>query len=99
MGNVSELIECASVPFVILNPGKAVECVRDVSQIDIFPTLLDVMGIGIYVPDSGKLNAWRGFGRSLFVDDKNPLEEEKLRALSDTIVRSRWFWERSNGYK
>lgn len=47
------------IPLMILNSGIGMSSNKQIGQIDVFPTLLDVMGV---LDDS----AWPGFGESFF---------------------------------
>lgn len=49
------------IPFIILNSGLGIKTHAPVAQVDLFPTILDIMG----KPDA----RWRGFGTSLL---RNP---------------------------
>lgn len=94
------------IPFIIINsPVKPNDCSKVIGQIDIYPTLLDLMGVGNYV--------WRGLGTSLFNpnhpgiavhhsldavgDTENKEEVDRQRGLyqiSDIILRSNYFHKR-----
>lgn len=89
-------------PLIVVNAPAAMRCTDTVGQIDIYPTLLDLLGLGDY--------HWHGLGRSLLradapraaVDPRlervgaavDSLTEEHMRqawSLSDRIIRSDYF--------
>lgn len=52
------------VPLIVLNSGITLRYDDVIGQVDVFPTLLDVMGVGDYViPQTGE--PYRGLGRSI----------------------------------
>lgn len=89
-------------PLIVVNAPAAMRCTDTVGQIDIYPTLLDLLGLDGY--------HWRGLGRSLLradapraaVDPRlervgaaiDSTTEQHLRqawSLSDRIIRSDYF--------
>lgn len=89
-------------PLIVVNAPAAMRCTDTVGQIDIYPTLLDLLGLDDY--------HWRGLGRSLLradapraaVDPRlervgaavDSTTEEHMRqawSLSDRIIRSDYF--------
>lgn len=89
-------------PLIVVNAPAAMRCTDTVGQIDIYPTLLDLLGLDDY--------HWRGLGRSLLRADApraavdphlervgaavdSPTEEHMRQAwsLSDRIIRSDYF--------
>lgn len=89
-------------PLIVVNAPAAMRCTDTVGQIDIYPTLLDLLGLDDY--------HWRGLGRSLLRADApraavdphlervgaavdSPTEEHLRQAwsLSDRIIRSDYF--------
>lgn len=77
----------------ILNAGSPMEIQRDASMMDIFPTLLDVMGFGI---KDGKA----GLGRSLLSDTQTLPEEMGMSdfnvALSLNPELAKYLWRAEN---
>lgn len=88
------------VPIVILNSGHNVKNEEVVGMVDLYPTLLDVMGANQY--------PWKGVGHSLLRNDvistvtpkyeilgdnKSPLAERQKRSwfVSHYIIASRYF--------
>ena len=72
-------------PIVILNSGCPKELIphpQNMQQIDIYPTLLDLMG--------GNKYGWKGLGHSIFRSDK-PNDEEALFKLSEQLILSDYF--------
>lgn len=66
--SLSDKLNTIFVPLIILNSGTHLKYKETAGQIDIFPTLLDIMGIESYViPMNGK--EYRGLGRSLIGND------------------------------
>lgn len=54
------------VPLIIANAGAHLNYARQIGQVDVFPTLLDVMGVEEYIyPLTGK--PYRGLGKSIFL--------------------------------
>ncbi len=53
------------IPLIIYNAGVKLNYEATIGQVDVFPTVLDVMGVEPYVlPQTGK--EYRGLGRSIF---------------------------------
>jgi phosphoglycerol transferase MdoB-like AlkP superfamily enzyme len=67
------------IAFIAINTGTTMHVDRPIHQADIYPTILDIMGVA---PKD-----WRGVGHSIFV--QNPPDDEQLQfELSDKIIRS-----------
>ena len=81
-----ERLVSPAIPLIILNSGLGLKTHATLGQIDIYPTLLDVMGVEGY--------AWRGLGRSIL---RNPdVFADKLDSLPDPYsYPSRQDWELS----
>lgn len=95
------------VPFIVCNSGHTLQYDTPVGQIDVFPTLLDIMGVGTsyILPSTGR--PYRGLGQSILSDtppvgavsaDGSPAEgttdiESKaaMWQLSDSLIRARFF--------
>jgi phosphoglycerol transferase MdoB-like AlkP superfamily enzyme len=70
------------IAFIAINTGTTMHVDRPIHQADIYPTILDIMGV---VPKD-----WRGVGHSIF--EQNPSDDEQLQfELSDKIIRSDYF--------
>lgn len=73
------------IPMLIINSGvtaHAVEHQRPMYQIDAFPTIIDVAGLG-------KQGSYRGMGRSLFdTADSTWPPIDSLQSISEKIIRS-----------
>ena len=85
--HVSNMLHDDSVPFIIINnPLKDTQWRQDITQIDLFPTILD-----IYNSDYSFLDInYRGLGRSIFsIDNINsyPPSEEDYK-VSEMIIKS-----------
>jgi len=94
------------VPLIVCNTGRNLDYAYPIGQIDVFPTLLDIMHIGSYIlPSTGK--PYRGLGTSILsptppvgaisADGKavegtaNPEAKTAMWLLSDSLIRSRFF--------
>ena len=90
---VSPLLDCNSVPLIIANAGCGLRYERPINQVDLFPILLDVMGVTDYtLPQTGR--NYRGLGHSIFnstpkTDTGAPADS--IRALSELMILSRFF--------
>lgn len=90
------------IAFIVLGAGVTKHLDRPMGQVDVFPTLLDVMGVG------REQYYWRGLGESVLSDSVdaaisrtgrlagNPDKQTELRLrrmfeLSDTLIRSNYF--------
>jgi phosphoglycerol transferase MdoB-like AlkP superfamily enzyme len=70
------------IAFIAINTGTTMHVDRPIHQADIYPTILDIMGVA---PKD-----WRGVGHSIF--EQNPPDDEQLQfELSDKIIRSDYF--------
>lgn len=89
---VSTLLQDHRVPFFVINSGLNPKYTRpsgSFSQEDIFPTILDLMGITSYRPT--KLDAeYRGVGSSILRKPYRPLSDS-LRIAGQTLIKSRFF--------
>lgn len=76
------------IAFIAANSGITLHSTKEVCQVDIFPTVLDIMGLR---------PAWRGVGTSLYDNAHGTPEEGRERcmqraaAVSDSILRSDYF--------
>jgi phosphoglycerol transferase MdoB-like AlkP superfamily enzyme len=76
------VLNCQSIAFIAINTGTTMHVDRPIRQADIYPTILDIMGV--------TSNGWRGVGHSIF--EQNPPDDEQLQfELSDKIIRSDYF--------
>ncbi|MDE6704077.1 MAG: sulfatase-like hydrolase/transferase [Muribaculaceae bacterium] len=90
--------------FIALGSGETLHYDGPMGQIDVFPTILDIMGV------ENSSNQWRGLGKSILSGGPtgaisrlrrisgNPDEEELMRlnrafTISDTLIRSNYFAE------
>lgn len=82
------------IPVIILNSGIDIKSSAPLLQSDVYPTLLDVMGLSEY--------GWRGFGISVFrnpkiISDKtynltdSVTADETLMHLSETMIETGYF--------
>jgi len=91
----SEGNECV---LIVLNSGSGKRVQGPIGQVDVYPTLLDVMGLNSY--------HWKGLGHSVLrfgvqsaafntdeVSGSSPLLKQQQRAwtVSDIIIRANWF--------
>lgn len=93
---ISELLSTGFVPLLIINSGIGMKYEQVIGQADIFPTIMDVMGIEEYVlPQTGR--PYLGLGHSLLREnprtasidaDRNliTLEETKPQAGEERIL-------------
>lgn len=81
------------IVFMVANAGCGLKCSEQIGQIDVYPTLLDVMGADDY--------AWRGLGRSLLRDgwrrDAGELFGGTVWQVSESIIKSDYF-EKNEAY-
>lgn len=94
------------VPLIVCNTDRTLRYETPIGQIDIFPTLLDIMGVDSYtLPSTGR--PYRGLGESILsatppvgaVDTEgcavegtvNPEAKAGMWQLSDSLIRSRFF--------
>lgn len=89
VGEVSEMLEDDYVPVIILNsplqPYKDVQ----MTQIDLFPSILDIMGIKEYYYLGEN---YRGLGKSIFdinIKECRELPEEEAYEVSNMIIRGK----------
>lgn len=77
----------ACVPLMIYSADKITPttCLDTIYQMDIYPTLLNVMHCENYV--------WKGFGINVFDETlkERPISPEKANELSDKLIRSNYF--------
>lgn len=77
---LSPAMVCHTVPLLILNSGVTRTITETANQVDVFPTLLDIMGVD---------SRYRGVGRSLTADSiPRPTPEEAWR-VSELLIRAR----------
>lgn len=70
------------IVFVAANAGTSLH-VGKAEQVDVFPTLLDLMGVE---------SRWRGVGRSMLLPDSlRAVDEERQLTASDSMIRSDFF--------
>lgn len=90
---MSPMLDCNTVPLIITNTGVTQKYDRTIGQIDIFPTILDIMSAEEYIlPQTGK--NYRGLGRSIFsahAADTATIPSDSLRHLSELMILSRFF--------
>lgn len=68
----SKTLNTGYIPFIVLNSGIDLRTDAEIGQIDIFPTILDIMGV---LPNYG----WKGFGTSIL---RNPATAESATTPS-----------------
>ena len=90
------------IAFIVLGAGVTKHLDRPMGQVDVFPTLLDVMGVG------REQYYWRGLGESVLSgsvdaaisrtgrlagspDKQTELRLRRMFELSDTLIRSNYF--------
>lgn len=91
-GYLSPRLECASVPLIIYNAGISVRSPRQITQVDVFPTLLDIMSVPrATTGDPLRLPRYRGMGTSLLAAP--PANDRRAEAwdISSLIIRSRLY--------
>lgn len=75
------------VPLIIYSTSRNSSRTQNdtIYQMDIYPTLLNVMHCENYV--------WKGFGRNVFYETskKRPISPEKANSLSDKLIRNNYF--------
>lgn len=78
-----------SIPLIILNSGLDIKTHLAVGQIDVFPTILDVIGVHNY--------RWRGFGTSILRNPRLTTSDLKTydRISDPYSYPSRYDWELS----
>lgn len=74
---------CGDIVFVAANAGTG-RRIDKANQVDIFPTVLDLLGVE---------SNWRGVGRSMLLPDSLRLavDEARQASVSDSILRSDYF--------
>ncbi len=77
--------EDKEIAMIVLNGSRKLDYVHPVEQIDIYPTLLDLMGANDYL--------WKGLGHSIFRKDSIALfpSEEKRSYVSDLMITKGYF--------
>lgn len=90
---LSDSIDGVYIPILILNSGCGLKNERRVKQIDLFPTILNIMGIDSY--NSPGLNVkYHGMGVSIMNDISEDsllnydISEEKLYGASERLIQS-----------
>ncbi len=86
---LSPALHSYNVPLLILNSGVDYRYSHSIGQVDIFPTLLDVMAVDSYIPQNISYN-YRGMGSSIFRVPYVAVDEEAWD-VSAKIVRGRYF--------
>lgn len=74
--------EEADIVFIAANTGLTESIDSDVSQIDVFPTMVDIMG--------SPTDAWRGVGRSM-LGSRRSKSDARQAGVSDSLLRSDYF--------
>lgn len=75
---------------IVINPKQGALIKGPVGQIDVYPTLLDVMGLNDYT--------WKGLGHSLLRNDINSvaISPDEARGNSDLLPLQRQAWDVNN---
>lgn len=76
-----DLKDCHPIAFIAVNTGKTMLVESKTYQADVYPTILDIMGV--------EPQEWRGVGHSMM--GKARVDEEAQYVLSDKIIRSNYF--------
>ena len=88
---IGERLRTDMIPFLVLNSGINLRFEKDMGQIDIFPTLFDIMNVKEYkVKDKFD---YSGLGTSI-LRGNTPVVGDSLQSVSDvceTIIRTRYF--------
>lgn len=87
---LTDMLNSDCVPLLIINSGTGARIDNTVEQIDIFPTLLDMLGVDRYIPD-GKKFGYRGTGTSLLRDPSRHDDTDTARRMSDIVIRGNFF--------
>lgn len=76
-GSLGGVLESDSVPLILVNAGTLRKPQWGVGQIDLFPTLLDVMGVESYRPELMEM-PYRGLGSSILApgEPRRPVPHE-----------------------
>lgn len=89
---ISRRFWCDCVPLVIVGSGVGGRVSRKASQLDIFPTLLDVMAVEQYaLKPSGR--PYRGMGCSLLRPAHSSVDTSAMHRGADLVFRTRYFGE------
>lgn len=95
---LSPLLSHPTVPLIIYNAGYKLNHPQPINQIDVFPTILDVMGINsMEIKVDGETVPYRGLGRSIFAPAltySTYMSDDWLhhrQEICDKIIRSRYF--------
>lgn len=72
------------IPLIVLNSGAGQRVEDERSQLDVFPTLLDVMGVESYRPVALRGAEYRGIGRSMLLPGA-PAHPERVEAAQRAI--------------
>lgn len=89
-----------NIVFMAVNSGKSERINRTVGQIDVFPTVLDIMGVdnktwrglGISMFDKGNTSAFDAYGnRHGNSSDNIEMHQREAWEISDMIIRSNYF--------
>ena len=73
--------EPADIVFIAANAGRGERIEEEVHQVDVFPTVLDIMGIE---------GGWRGVGRSM-LGPRRGESDARQAGVSDSLLRSDYF--------
>lgn len=73
--------EPADIVFIAANAGRGERIEQEVHQVDVFPTVLDIMGIE---------GGWRGVGRSM-LGPRRGESDARQAGVSDSLLRSDYF--------
>ena len=73
--------EPADIVFIAANAGRGERIEQEVHQVDVFPTVLDIMGVE---------GGWRGVGRSM-LGPRRGESDARQAGVSDSLLRSDYF--------
>ena len=71
----------ADIVFIAANAGRTLHIDEPVHQVDVFPTILDLMGVQ---------SAWRGVGHSMLGPQRGE-SDPRQATVSDSLLRSDYF--------
>ena len=88
------LFDDTDIPVFILNSGikEKFTSDRDLIQLDVYPTILDVMGMS-------DCDVWYGMGNSALRPGIEPMTDEEFERrsqLSERLIRTNYFWQHDN---
>lgn len=64
----------AYIPFIVLNAPRSFRYDNEVDQVDLYPTMLDIMGVNA---------KWRGLGQSVFSKDYKEILNERDKTMQN----------------